>query len=295
MTVRIASLILSTSFLLAACNSGEAEARQQPAASESAPAAGETSALSLTDLAQSPVAPGKTAVRPAPEAKREAPVRLDNPSSYDTNPIVVTGTARTFEGHVPLRVFDASGILITTAVTTASGEIGTFSPFRKEIFLTRWPGDALFVESFEESAKDGSELGRTRKKVAFKGRKTTLKLYFAKGSQNQDCKGFVEVSRAMPVSRSALRLAVEALIAGPTADEKKKGTTSHFPPGTEVRGIKLSNAVASVDFNEPMSRVGGACKAESLRLTISKTLLSVNGVKSVRILAAGSETKALQP
>lgn len=206
------------------------------------------------------------------------------------NPITVSGEARTFENNVVIRILDSSGELMVETFTTAVGEMGTFSAFSREVFLTRDPGPRLTVQALEYSAKDGSVQHLNSVTVPVEVRTQPVTLHFS-----QECDRTVAVTRQVPVSRSAARLLVEALILGPTAQERQKGANAIFPRGSYIRSVALRDGILTVDFNERLENVGGSCRALGIRSSLERTLTELPTVREVRITALGKDKTALQP
>jgi hypothetical protein len=207
------------------------------------------------------------------------------------NPLVVRGRARTFENNVVLRVRDAAGGTIAETFTTATGEMGTHSPFQGTVWLTRHPGDLVVIEALEYSAKDGSEQSLVRAERPFGLEPIDATLYFA----DANCTRVAPYRRQLPKSISLARLLTEALIAGPTAEERKKGAVGAFPQGSAVQSVNLRGGVLTVDFNERLQNVGGSCAAQMIRASVTETLRTLPTVDRVVITAGGSEPLALQP
>jgi hypothetical protein len=88
---------------------------------------------------------------------------------------------------------------------------------------------------------------------------------------------------------------VEALVAGPTAEERRAGAEHPFPEGSRVESVILRDGTITVDFNERLQNVGGACRATMIRQAVTETLKRLPSVKKVVITAGGSEALALQP
>ena len=113
----------------------------------------------------------------------------------------------------------------------------------------------------------------------------TVKVAFLQGEQ------VVYVNR----SGSTLRQAVVALLAGPTAAERKREIASAVPAGTPLRAVSVANGVATVDLGE---RFATGTKAASLSARVTQLVLtatSVPGVKSVRLLVKGGTPLGLFP
>jgi hypothetical protein len=277
--------VLASLFLLLAIGCSQPAAETQPVGSPTPPSTAESS---------SEPAPAQPASPPRPESN----LTLGEPkSAVLTNPIVVSGTARTFENHVTIEIADDRGRVVTRTFATATGELGHHNPFRTEIFLTSTPGKKVTVRLLDHSAEDGSVREKVEREVAFDVASRKLTLYFPTKMSRGDepCDRASPFERSLPTSRSVLRLAAEALVAGPTSEETARGATQLFPEGSRVEAVNLRDGKAVVDFNERLVNVGGACRAQAIRAAVEKTLLAVEGVRSVEIRAGGSAAQALQP
>ena len=246
-----------------------------------------------------PPATDTSAAPDDPASRPQSNVILDQPQDGTTlteNPMVVRGRARTFENHVEIRVENAAGRTIKETFATARGELGSFNPFEKEIFFVSDPGESVTITLIERSAKDGSIRTTDSSRVRVDIPKKPVTLYFPtqKGDPN-DCSAVESVVRNLPVSVAAARLALEALIAGPTRAERVIGATNPFPEGVEIRSVNLRNGTLTVDFNESLGNVGGSCRALAIRASVEKTLRAIEGVDRVLITAMGEEATALQP
>lgn len=224
-----------------------------------------------------------TTTRPAesrPRQTKETNIYID--SVTVANPVIVRGRARTFENNVALRVRDARGRVITETFTTSRGEMGTHNPFEGTLWVARDPGGKITVEALEYSARDGAEQSVVRAERPFNVQPIDARLYLP----DQNCTRVNPQTRKIPKSVSMARLLVEALIASP-------GTA--FPKGSRVESINLRNGVVTVDFNDRLQNVGGACAAQMIRASVTETLRRLPNVQRVVITAGGSEKLALQP
>ena len=237
----------------------------------------------------STTAPSPSSTAPAPAPAPAAVPEISIESVETANPVVVAGRARTFENNVVLRVRDARGALITETFTTSTGEIGHHNPYRGTIWITRDPGDRITVEVLEYSAKDGSERSLVSEARPFTVEKIDAQLYFP----DEKCIGVKPYTRRIPKSVSHARLLVETLLAGPLPSER--GAVTAFPEGSRVESVNLRDGVLTVDFNERLRNVGGACRAQMIRESVTQTLQTLPAVKKVVITAGGSESLALQP
>lgn len=241
-------------------------------------------------------APSPSVTQPPATARN---VTLESPREEDpirSNPLRISGTARTFENHVSVRLRDEEGQIIARSFTTARGDPGTFNPWEVEVFMTSWPGRRVIVEAFDVSAKDGSEQSLVKASAPLAVEPRELELYFhdPKRAPN-DCSQVFPVKRRAPSSVSLARLVVEALIAGPLPFEAGEPATSQFPRGSRVRGITIKSGVATVDFSEELRNVGGSCRAQAIRASVERSLKAIPGITRVVITAGGSEELALQP
>ena len=228
-----------------------------------------------------------TTIEPAEPDPAERNIYID--SVQVANPVVVTGRARTFENNVVLRVKDARGALITETFTTSTGEMGNHNPYRATLWVTRDPGSRITVEALDYSAKDGSERDVVAETRPFAVEPIEATLYFP----NNDCTAVNPYKRRIPKSVSHARLIVETLVAGPLPSER--GAAAPFPSGSRVESVILRDGVLTVDFNERLRNVGGACRAQMIRESVTRTLQTLPAVKKVVITAGGSEALALQP
>jgi hypothetical protein len=229
--------------------------------------------------------------KPRPTAEAEASKEIYIDSVRGSNPITVYGRARTFENTVQVRVRDATGRLIAERFTTSSGEMGHHNPFARELWLTRDPGSRVIAEAFEYSANDGSVRSLTADTVAYRNGSITLHLVYP----TSDCTVTSTFTRSAPRTVALARLLVEALVEGPTAAEQSSGARSPFPRGAAVNSVILRGGEITVDFNERLQNVGGACAAQGIRAAVTQTLTRLPAVTSVIITAGGSRDQALQP
>lgn len=227
---------------------------------------------------------------PSPVTGRSLEIYID--SIVASNPLVVSGRARTFENTVQIRARDAVGSIIATEHVTSVGEIGHHNPYTAALWITRDPGRRLTVEAFEYSAKDGSLRLLTGRAVPYDVERSRLTLDLPVGTDCVETRAFTRVA---PKSVGVARLLVEALIAGPDAAEKAAGAIAPFPRGSDVNNVLLRDGVLIVDFNERLRNVGGSCAATAIRQSVTRTLARLPAVERVVITAAGSEKLALQP
>ena len=277
--------LIIVSFLCLACGPSAAP----PATTDTEPQPTATTATATTATTGTIVEASDTAPPVTTSAQPlDREIYIDSVDA-SANPIVVTGRARTFENNVALRLRDARGAQMLETFTTSTGEIGHHNPYRATMWVTRDPGGRVTVEALEYSAKDGSERSLTSATKTFNVATIDAQLYFP----DENCTGVKAYRRAIPKSVSHARLLVEALVAGPLPSER--GATSPFPQGSRVESVILRGDTITVDFNERLRNVGGACRAQMIRESVTRTLRALPSVGKVVITAAGSESLALQP
>jgi spore germination protein GerM len=121
-----------------------------------------------------------------------------------------------------------------------------------------------------------------------------LKLFFmyinSEGKQIR-----TEVVRTMKKSESPLMDAINALIAGPSAEEEKKyGCITMIPRNTKLIGASVRNGVATLNFNDEFEY--NQYGTEGLRnqvIQIVYTATAFRTVESVQILVAGEKREFL--
>jgi hypothetical protein len=283
--------------LCLACKPAVEPAAPQPASRPDAPQP--TVSAAQPDVAEPTVIEDEAdapAVGANSASSKKPPVNTPRPEIAITsvevsNPVIVTGEARTFENSVVLRVRGADGKLLTEGFTTSNGEMGHHNPFRGTLWLTRNPGKSVTIEALEYSAKDGAEIHPSRVSRPYAVEPIAATLYFP----DDKCTAVTPYVRRMPKSISMARLLLEALIAGPAPEEQRRGATTAFPQGSAVQSVNLRNGTLTVDFNDRLRNVGGSCRAQMIRASVTETLRRLPSVKKVVITAAGSEPLALQP
>lgn len=207
--------------------------------------------------------------------------------SVRSNPFTISGTARTFENNVSIRILDGNGMLILQTSATASGELGSFNSWEREILLGAHPGGEITIEAIEFSAEDGSIQSLVSRTVQFEVPPRTVTLYVHDPERAaNECGRVFPLSHELPATPAIARAMVDALMRLPG---------NPFPRGSDVNRIALRDGVLTIDFNETLRNVGGSCRAQAIRASIEHTLGELPGVNRVEITAAGSSGQALQP
>ena len=94
---------------------------------------------------------------------------------------------------------------------------------------------------------------------------------------------------------SGAEVAVERLLAGPTAAESKKGIRSQLPSGVRVRSLSVEHGVASIDLSATFASRGSAESLPARFAQLVLTLTSVPGVDAVKLRLNGAVRQELHP
>ena len=96
------------------------------------------------------------------------------------------------------------------------------------------------------------------------------------------------VMRTAPKSPMVATAAVNALIAGPTAREKRYGIGSIVPAGTKLLGISIANGTAKVDLSSEYASGGGSL---SMTLRLGQVVYTMTQFPTVKRVAFALDGK----
>jgi hypothetical protein len=85
--------------------------------------------------------------------------------------------------------------------------------------------------------------------------------------------GFAQ--RSVGITPLIPKATLEALVAGPTAEEKDAGLTSDIPPNTEVVSVDVANDTADVELSNPLDELG--------TMQVVQTLTRLETIERVRL------------
>lgn len=94
-------------------------------------------------------------------------------------------------------------------------------------------------------------------------------------------------------AQELLRGAFDALLAGPTAQERARGLTTEIPAGTRLRGLSVREGVVTVDLSEAVGSGGGSSSMQGRLWQIVYTGTALPAVRQVRLIIEGEERQAL--
>ena len=94
---------------------------------------------------------------------------------------------------------------------------------------------------------------------------------------------------------SSLEAALRAVLAGPTASEKKRELTTQIPASTPLRSVRVVGGVATIDLGE---KFAAGTNVESLSARVAQIVLTATrypNVRSVKLLVKGGTPLGLFP
>ncbi len=105
----------------------------------------------------------------------------------------------------------------------------------------------------------------------------------------------VEVERRVEGRRpdALLRGAVEALLLGPTTEERGKGVSTEIPAGTRLRTLSVRDGVVFVDLTSAIAGGGGSTSMQARLWQIVYTGTQLPAAQQVRLLIEGQERQSL--
>jgi hypothetical protein len=116
---------------------------------------------------------------------------------------------------------------------------------------------------------------------------TSFGVYFFRGEK------VAPAYRAVPQTEAVGTAALEALLAGPTADETGLGLTSTIPAGTKLLGLDVDDGVATVNLSPEFESGGGSLSMMGRLAQLTFTLTQFPTIEGVRVAVQGETVDAL--
>lgn len=259
--------------------------------------------------------PGLTDIRkdfplfPAPP-KPDAPAAVETPSLQENDIVVevpvdgmtvsdafidVAGRAKTAGGPLRLRVLDASGAVVAESdmdVSAGGGE--AYGRFGRTFIFKDKPSGVGTVEISRTSGQGGVTVRRVAFASAPPTGELTVKAFFRYA--DGECDSVLPVSRPFDGKTAIYRAALEALLKGPTAEEKAQSYTTSVPANVRLKSVAAdANGLVTADFSEPLNRgVRGACSIAGARAQIEAALRQFPEVHGVVISVNGKTDGVLK-
>lgn len=111
--------------------------------------------------------------------------------------------------------------------------------------------------------------------------KTTVQAFFVRGES------LGVAVREIPATQTTAKAALEALMAGPTAEEKEFGLGTAIPTGTKLLGVNVENGVATVDMTSEYGSGGGSLSMLLRVAQVVYTATQFDEIKAVNVALDG--------
>ncbi len=236
-------------------------------------------------------------------------VRLVTPRVGETvgSPLAIEGEARGtwyFEGSFPVRLEDASGLVLAQGIATAKGEWMTedFVPFTAELTWEPQSGPATLILERDNPSGLPENAASVRVPLTLTPEApTTMEVQaFFQNTQRDpdmlDCGKVYPVTRTVEKVPGVGRAALTELLKGPSTEEEAQGYKTALNENVPLNTLTIVDGVAKVDFGADMERaVGGSCRVQAIRAQVTETLKQFPTVREVVISVDGRVEDALQP
>jgi spore germination protein GerM len=108
------------------------------------------------------------------------------------------------------------------------------------------------------------------------------------------CTKVFPVGRVVDDTPFIMQNALEELLKGPTAEEKKAGYVNEISDKAKLQSVIADEGDVAVDFNPDFNPGGGSCRVTAIRAEITETLKQFPNVRNILITANG-KTDVLEP
>jgi spore germination protein GerM len=188
---------------------------------------------------------------------------------------------RPFHGSIPFETAPAAaGAVVFFTESAENGEVWQAAVVR--VRLTSTDTDAARCGGVDPARPD------------LQADEMEVKAYFSCAddrSPNAE-PGLVPVYRAVPKATAVLRSSLEALTAGPTAAERRRGISSFFSPATDdaLRSVVLRDGHAVVDFDDLRTVIPNASSSAGSAMFLAEldaTVFQFRSVQSVEYRLEG--------
>lgn len=213
---------------------------------------------------------------------------------------IIYGKGRGFENTLNYRISDGGGKqLHLGSFMTNAPDAGIFGYFDLEIDLSKilkTIPSAIRLDVYEASAKDGSDIHKTSFDLNIDQSKTAVFTYFTNNNLDPDntCQKVFALPRLAPKTQSVLKVAIEEVLKGLTADESNLTFFNSINPGVKLNSVKIENSTAYIDFNGSLVS-GGSCAVMAVREQITATAKQFLNVRNVVISIRGETEGILEP
>jgi germination protein M len=137
------------------------------------------------------------------------------------------------------------------------------------------------------NGSNGSSSSGATTTTSIAGETTTLKVYFLRDEK------VGPAGRTVPKSQTPAKVAMEQLLAGPTAQDKGAKLDTAIPPGTTLHSVTITNGVATVDLSGSFASGGGSLSMQGRVAQVVYTLTQFPTVKGVLFELDGQRVDVL--
>jgi len=127
----------------------------------------------------------------------------------------------------------------------------------------------------------------------------TIKLFFTNTKLDpevMDCNKTFSTERKILKTENLIKDTVEALLLGPTDEEKENGFITSIPVGVKIQSLEIKDGVVKIDFDETLEfQVGGSCRVAAISSQIRETIKQFPEANEVIISINGRTEDILQP
>lgn len=267
-----------------------------------------------------------------PECEEEAIlITSPKPGEVISSSVQVAGISDpTFEQHLAIQVIGGDGSVIGQGAATIAADWGQRGPFEAQIAFTppasEEPGRIIV---FDTSPRDGGLVHLSSVGVNLAGTSEipavetlqpyTLQVYFSHTSLSESTTCVLPVTRTVSGPKPVEWLALQALLEGPTPEEKAQGFFTSIPNPEEVAAFKqralesgqpvpysgervrlqdlrIEDGTVYVDFSAEMKAYGGgSLRVMCIRQEVTKTVEQFSGIEKVVISIDGQSEGVLEP
>lgn len=279
-----------------------------------------------------PPSPTPSPCPACPECDEEAIlITSPQPDEVVSSPVLVKGVSDpTFEQHLAIQVMGVDGTVIGQGTTIIAADWGQRGPFEAQVTFTPLAseepgrivvfatsprdGGLVHLSSVEVRLAQGSASSPTETSQTY-----TVQVYFSHTSLSESTTCVRPVTRTVNGNNGVERLALEALLEGPTSEEEALGFLTSIPDLEEVasfkqraieggqpapylgervqlQGLQIEGGTAYVDFSAEMKAYGGgSLRVTCIRQEITKTLEQFPDIERVVISIDGQSEGVLEP
>lgn len=247
---------------------------------------------------------GDELISSTPASSAEITIDSPLPNAIVTSPLTVSGKAKGtwfFEANIPVVLKDGNGNIVAQVGGRAKSDWMTTDlvPFEATLDFTN-PGTAYGTLEIRKDNPSGmaEHDASFSVPIRFDLASYQVKVFWGSSRLNPnetDCGATFPGQRTILATSTIAHAALDELLKGPEAGEKRIGYFTSIPENVTVQHLTIQDGVARVDFNTALNSVGGSCRVTAIRSQIVNTLMQFPTVSKVVISVDGNVDEALQP